>query len=80
MTKLLIENKAVAICGILRGLTLDEIAVILGAVVYGIISYTGIVERKAKAFAQLLENHINLAIETEYNPETPKTKKPCSKK
>lgn len=71
MTKEEINNKAVAICEILEDTSLFEIAVILGAVVYGIICSTGIAERKAKAFAQLLEKHINLAIETEYNPENP---------
>ena len=71
MTKEEINNKAVAICGILDDTSLYEIAIIFGAVVYGIILSTGIVERKAKAFAQLVEKRINQAIETEYNPENP---------
>lgn len=71
MTKEEIENKAYAICGILEDTSLYEIAVIFGAVVYAIISYTGIVERKAKFFAQLVEKQINLAIEKEYKSENP---------
>lgn len=72
MTKKLIENKAVAVLGILRGLTLDEIAFILGATFYGIISSTEeIDETKGKAFAELVKDRIDLAIEAEYNPENP---------
>lgn len=81
MTKEEIENKAVAICGILRGTNLDEIAFILGAIFYGIISSTEeIDETKAKAFAELVKDRIDLAIEADITLKTPKTQKPCSKK
>lgn len=72
MTKEKIENKAFAICRILGGTNFDDIAYIMGAIFYGIISSTEeIDENKAKAFAQLIEKRFNSAIETTYNPENP---------
>lgn len=62
-----IEDKAIAIIEILANTPLYDIAMIFGAVFNGIIHSTEIEEWKAKAFAQLVEDHIIKAVEFEYN-------------
>lgn len=75
--RLEIEAKAVAIGGILSDTSLYDVAMILGAAVFAIISSTETEEWKAKAFAALVQERIIQAIDFEYNS---KEEKPCSTK
>lgn len=76
MTQKEIEKYATGICGFLVSKNLYDIALILGATVFTIISSNHIEEWKAKSFAALVQERIIQAIEMKYKPETSKNNEP----